>query len=59
MTKLRLDQPKKELISELLTDYIHSHTTTHQCDVCGAYRSDHTHEDCPVKLASEMLEEVE
>lgn len=57
-TDLSLDSPKKDLIQELLTEYIHRNTTSNQCQVCGAYQRDHTHDDCPVKLASDMLGEL-
>ncbi len=57
--KLSLSPSRKELIQELLLDYIKRSTTANQCQVCGAYQSDHTHSDCPVKLAADMLEELE
>lgn len=57
--QLSLDPSKEVLLQELLSDYLQSRTTPNQCQVCGAYRSGHTHVDCPVKLASDMLEELE
>ena len=54
-----LTQSQKDLIKELLSDYIDRSTTPNQCQVCGAYQSDHTHEDCPVKVASALLKALE
>lgn len=56
---LLLDEQKRDLVRELLSTYISNSTTSNQCQVCGAYQSDHTHIDCPVKIASEIIEELE
>ncbi len=50
----QLNKTHKEFLDTLLIDYIETHTTSERCDQCGAYRTEHRFDDCPVKVAVEV-----
>ena len=46
-------------LRSILTDYVETHLSETNCSVCKAKWSDHKREDCPVKVAVELLEELD
>ncbi len=53
-----MNKAQTEFLDTLLIDFIETHTTDVRCDLCGAVRAEHRIEDCPVKLAVELREQL-